>query len=176
MEAGEQAGPCYLRSPSALSPPAARSTAGSPRPAARAPGPGRASCGTGGSGSRSRGFCRHCRGGWEERSGIRAEGLVLCCWLPLPQQRLLCLSVLYLLHRCPWSRARLLTGPLTQAESGTVTCSLICASSLQEDLRPTTPLLCSCPQTSRDSEGPSDSHWPEQWECFRGPSLGQFAF
>lgn len=86
-EAGAQAGPRYLRSPSALSPPAARSSAGSPRPAARAPGPGRASRGTGGSGPRSRGFCRHCRGGWEERPGIRAEGPVLCCWLPLPQQR-----------------------------------------------------------------------------------------
>ena len=90
-EAGSRLAPPYLRSPSALSLPAARSTAGSRRPAARTPGPGRASCGTGGSGSRSRGFCRRCRGGREERPGIRAEGLVLCCWLPL-QQRLLCLS------------------------------------------------------------------------------------
>lgn len=53
----------HLRSPSAPSRPAARSTAGSRRPAAPAPGPGTASCGTGGSGPRSRGSSRRWRGG-----------------------------------------------------------------------------------------------------------------
>ena len=57
-------------------------------------------------------------------------------------------AVLYLLHRCPRSRA----GPLTQPESGTLPWFLICASSLQTGLRPTTLLLCPCAQTSGDSE------------------------